>query len=152
MMIMSALLATTPSAKPPSLVELSSIVEPYARCELARQPKFKALQEEWSIAAKRQVAEPTDKATAARADELMNGLIAARARIRVECGYEQTHQQLRDRLAALHPRMESHRAYWLARSVFNSLNILNAEILKLKAGILPPAPPAPSGMRNSGVN
>jgi len=131
------------------LVELSSIVEPYARCEFVREPKFKALQDEWSAAAKRQFADATDKTAAARADKLMNDLRVAKAQIQTECGYERTHQKLRDRLLALHPKMDTSRAYWLARSVFNNLNNLNISVIKLKAGIFPAAPPPPPSVDSS---
>ena len=133
-------------AERPDLVELSTIVEPYARCHFAREPQVKALQDEWSVAAKRQYAEPADKAAASRAEWLMKEMTILQSKIEEDCGYEQVQRRLRDRLQKLHPKMDNARAYWLARYTFNTLNNLNETLVTLKAGVFPPSSPPPSSL------
>lgn len=137
-------LAANVGSQGPDLVELSTIVEPYARCELAREPQVRALQDRWSVEAKRKYADPTDKPAAARAEALMGEMATLQKEIEAECGYEQTQQRLRARLQQLHPQMDSARAYWLARSAFNALNRLNETIVRMQAGVFPPSPAPPA--------
>ena len=135
--------ASLPATNSPNLVELAQIVEPYARCEFSREPRYKKLQDEWSEATKKSYADPTDATAAKESARLMDGLRLAKLQTQEVCGFERTHQELRNRLKALNPQMDESRAFWLARAVFANLNNLNDTIVKFGAGVFPPSPFAP---------
>jgi hypothetical protein len=135
--------AAVPAEVRSDLVDYAAIVGPYARCEFTFEPQIRAAQNAWSTEVRQQYADPTNKSAAAKADRLMNDLNALGKKVQAGCGYEATHQQLRARLLTLHPKMDSSRAFWMARSVFHTLNNLNEGIVKLRAGVFPPSPPAP---------
>jgi hypothetical protein len=144
LLLLLAEAASSLSGRPPDLVELARIVEPYASCEFSREPEYSKLAADWSVVTRKSYADPKDEAAAKESARLMEQLRVAKLQTETVCGYESTHQKLRDRLVALHPKMDSARAYWLARSVFNNFNNLNEHIVTLKAGVFPPSPSPPS--------
>ena len=128
---------------PPDLMELSRIVAPYAACEFKRDAEVKGVYADWLPAQQRQFKEPNNAQAKTEAATLTERLQALKTDIQKTCGYEEKHEQLRKRLLALHSNMDEAQAFWLARGVFNQLNNMNEQLIRLKAGIRPPAPPPP---------
>lgn len=142
-MISLIIMASAPQQATSSLERLSAIVAPYTRCEVDGKARLEPLANEWSAAAQASRKMPDDQTLKTRDAELFKRLQSGSQAIREECGYERVHEELRARIAKLHPRMTTSDSYWFARAVFSTLNDLNEHVVKFERGEFPLAPVAP---------